>query len=136
MTETIGDAIRKALAPNRRDGPGFIKAMERFNAAMQDIQIDGSLASWLEIRGSEMRGREWGKLVDVVHDQAYARVVGPYSHELEVCPNLTGVDGKLMSSTTRNTLMRLLMRLPQRRMLMGSCVMSRFIDDGRIYADI
>jgi len=83
-----------------------------------------------------MRGREWGKLVDVVHDQAYARVVGPYSHELEVCPNLTGVDGKLMSSTTRNTLMRLLMRLPQRRMLMGSCVMSRFIDDGRIYADI
>jgi len=87
VTETIGDAIRKALAPNRRDGPGFIKAMERFNAAMQDIQNDGSLASWLEIRGREMRGREWGKLVDVVHDQAYARVVGPYSHELEVCPN-------------------------------------------------
>ena len=51
MTETIGDAIRKALAPNRRDGPGFVKAMERFNAAMQDIQNDGSMASWLEIRG-------------------------------------------------------------------------------------
>jgi H3 lysine-79-specific histone-lysine N-methyltransferase len=59
--------------------------MERFNAAMQDIQNGESMAKWLEVRGGEMRGREWGKLVDVVHDQAYARVVGPYSHELEVC---------------------------------------------------
>jgi H3 lysine-79-specific histone-lysine N-methyltransferase len=59
--------------------------MERFNLAMQDIQADGSLEAWLEKRGREMRGREWARLVDVVHDQAYARVVGPYSHELEVC---------------------------------------------------
>jgi H3 lysine-79-specific histone-lysine N-methyltransferase len=58
--------------------------MERFNMAMQDIQSDGSMAKWLEIRGKDVKGREWGKLVDVVHDQAYARVVGPYSHELEV----------------------------------------------------
>ena len=59
--------------------------MERFNSAMQDIQADGTLEKWLELRGKEMRGRECAKLVDVVHDQAYARVVGPYSHELEVC---------------------------------------------------
>jgi H3 lysine-79-specific histone-lysine N-methyltransferase len=58
--------------------------MERFNLAMKDIQDDGSMAAWLETRGKEMKGREWAKLVDVVHDQAYARVVGPYSHELEV----------------------------------------------------
>ena len=70
-----------------------MKAMERFNAAMQDIQNDGTLASWLEIRGKEMRGREWANLVDVVHDQAYARVVGPYSHELEVCLSITEVMG-------------------------------------------
>jgi H3 lysine-79-specific histone-lysine N-methyltransferase len=61
-----------------------MKAMERFNLAMQDIQSDGSMAKWLVARGKEVKGREWGKLVDVVHDQAYARVVGPYSHELEV----------------------------------------------------
>jgi H3 lysine-79-specific histone-lysine N-methyltransferase len=48
--------------------------MERFNMAMQDIQSDGSMAKWLEVRGREVKGREWGKLVDVVHDQAYARV--------------------------------------------------------------
>ena len=59
--------------------------MDRFNSAMQDIQADVTLEKWLELRGKEMRGREWAKLVDVVHDQAYARVVGPYSHELEVC---------------------------------------------------
>jgi H3 lysine-79-specific histone-lysine N-methyltransferase len=91
VTETIGDAIRKALAPNRRDGPGFLKAMERFNTAMQDIQEDGSMAQWLETRGKEVKAREWAKLVDVVHDQAYARVVGPYSNELEV--SVEGCEG-------------------------------------------
>ena len=93
---------------------------------MQDIQNDGSMANWLVIRGREMRGREWGKLVDVVHDQAYARVVGPYSHELEVCPYSTYGDGVLMISTTRNTLMRSPMRLLQRRMRTGNCVMSMY----------
>ena len=62
--------------------------MERFNLAMQDIQSDGSMANWLETRGKEVKGREWAKLVDIVHDQAYARVVGPYSHELEVSHDL------------------------------------------------
>jgi len=65
-----------------------MKAMERFNLAMQDIQSDGSMANWLETRGKEVKGREWAKLVDIVHDQAYARVVGPYSHELEVSHDL------------------------------------------------
>lgn len=83
-TETIGDAIRKALAPNRRDGPGFVRAMERFNIAMQEIQNDGSMAQWLQIRSKEVKAREWAKLVDIVHDQAYSRIIGPYSNELEV----------------------------------------------------
>lgn len=58
--------------------------MERFNTAMEEIQNDGTMAAWLEVRGKEVRAREWAKLVDVVHDQAYSRVVGPYSNELEV----------------------------------------------------
>lgn len=58
--------------------------MERFNVAMKEIQEDGSMAQWLESRGMEVTAREWAKLVDVVHDQAYSRVVGPYSNELEV----------------------------------------------------
>jgi H3 lysine-79-specific histone-lysine N-methyltransferase len=58
--------------------------MERFNIAMQEIQNDGSMAQWLELRGKEVKAREWAKLVDIVHDQAYSRIVGPYSNELEV----------------------------------------------------
>lgn len=81
-TETIADAIRKALAPNRRDGPGLIRAMERFNLAMEDIQKDGTMAKWLASRGPDITQRDWAKLVDVVHDQAYSRVVGSYSKEL------------------------------------------------------
>lgn len=83
-SETIGDALRKALAPNRRDGPGFLRAMERFNTAMEELQKDGSMKTWLRTRGKGMKAREWSILVDTVHDQAYSRVVGPYSNELEV----------------------------------------------------
>ncbi|WVR03485.1 hypothetical protein IAU60_000476 [Kwoniella sp. DSM 27419] len=83
--ETIGDALRKALAPNRRDGPGFLRAMDRFNAAMEDIQKDGSMVAWMKSRASP-KAREWSTLVDFVHDQAYSRVVGPYSNELEHHP--------------------------------------------------
>ncbi|OCF45218.1 histone-lysine N-methyltransferase, H3 lysine-79 specific [Kwoniella heveanensis CBS 569] len=82
-SETIGDALRKALAPNRRDGPGFLKAMKRFNRAMEEIQRDGSLKEWMSTRPG-LRGRDWASLVDFVHDQAYSRCVGPYSNELEV----------------------------------------------------
>jgi hypothetical protein len=35
-------------------------------------------------------------------------------------------EGRLIDSTTRNTLMRLLMRLLQRKMRTGSCVMSMY----------
>ncbi|ORY34276.1 S-adenosyl-L-methionine-dependent methyltransferase [Naematelia encephala] len=83
-TETIGDALRKALAPNRRDGPGLIKAMDRFNAAMVGIQEDGSMDAHLSTK--QLTRAEWSKLVDVVHEQAYSRAVGPYSHELEHHP--------------------------------------------------
>jgi H3 lysine-79-specific histone-lysine N-methyltransferase len=82
--ETIGDAIRRALAPNRRDGLGLVKAIKRLNAALEDIQRDGSLATWLEqYRPSR---REWSELVDMVHDQAYSRVVAPFSDQLEHHP--------------------------------------------------
>ncbi|WVF66181.1 hypothetical protein IAT40_000921 [Kwoniella sp. CBS 6097] len=84
-SETIGDALRKALAPNRRDGPGFLKAMKRFNRAMEEIQRDGSLKEWMKTRPG-LKGREWASLVDFVHDQAYSRCVGPYSNELEHHP--------------------------------------------------
>lgn len=83
--ETIADALRKALAPNRRDGPGFLRAMERFNEALAEIQKDGSMARYLQSRDGP-RKDAWSGIVDFVHDQAYSRVVGPYSNELEVCP--------------------------------------------------
>ncbi|WVQ93805.1 hypothetical protein IAU59_000883 [Kwoniella sp. CBS 9459] len=84
-SETIGDALRKALAPNRRDGPGFMKAMKRYNEAMEEIQRDGSLKEWMKARPA-LEGRDWASLVDFVHDQAYSRCVGPYSNELEHHP--------------------------------------------------
>ena len=82
-TETIGDALRKALAPNRRDGPGFFRAMERFNAAVEDLQADGTLPRWVASR-PPMLAREWSDVVETVHEMAYSRVVGPHSNELEV----------------------------------------------------
>lgn len=84
VSETIGDALRKALAPNRRDGPAFLRAMNRFNEAMADIQADGSLRQHLEGKDASLSRDRWSEIVDVVHEQAYSRVVGPYSHELEV----------------------------------------------------
>ncbi|WVW81966.1 hypothetical protein I302_103969 [Kwoniella bestiolae CBS 10118] len=83
-TETIGDALRKALAPNRRDGPGFMRAMERFNSAMEELQCSGLMKSHMKVK--QMKKKEWSVLVDFVHDSAYSRVVGPYSHELEHHP--------------------------------------------------
>ncbi|RSH85586.1 Nucleosomal histone H3-Lys79 methylase [Saitozyma podzolica] len=83
--ETIADALRKALAPNRRDGPGFLRAMERFNEALAEIQKDGSMARYLRSRDGP-RKDAWSGIVDFVHDQAYSRVVGPYSNELEHHP--------------------------------------------------
>ncbi|WWC85945.1 uncharacterized protein L201_000815 [Kwoniella dendrophila CBS 6074] len=83
-SETIGDALRKSLASNRRDGPGFLRAMERYNRAMQDLQQEGSMKSHL--KGRRMKTREWSQLVDFVHDSAYSRIVGPYSNELEHHP--------------------------------------------------
>ena len=91
VLETIGNALRKAMAPNRRDGPGFLRAMERFNEAMEAIIADGSLSKWMDSR-PRLGKDEWSVLVDGVHDEAYSRVVGPYANELEVsCPTLAHV---------------------------------------------
>lgn len=66
--------------------------MERFNAAMLQIQQDGSLAAWLRVRPPLSR-EEWSRLVDGVHDQAYSRVVGPWANELEAsCTVHRGVE--------------------------------------------
>ncbi|BEJ17151.1 hypothetical protein CspHIS471_0605520 [Cutaneotrichosporon sp. HIS471] len=86
QTETIGDALRRALAPNRRDGPGFIKAMQRFNVALADLQEDGTLAAWLTNPEYRISRSEWSALINVVHDSAYNRVVGPFSDQLERHP--------------------------------------------------
>lgn len=82
--ESIGDAIRRALAPNRRDGPGLVRALERYNAAMEALQRSGEMGAWLDLRSRQMTGREWSEMVERVNEMAYARVVGPYSNELEV----------------------------------------------------
>lgn len=84
--ETIGDALRRALAPNRRDGPGLVKAVKRFNKALAEIQADGTLATYLNSSEYRITRREWSELVDFVHDQAYSRVVGPFSDQLEHHP--------------------------------------------------
>lgn len=84
--DTIGDALRRALAPNRRDGPGLLKAVERLNAALAAIGQDGSMAAWLQSDESRMSKLEWSALVDFVNDQAYSRVVAPYSDQLEHHP--------------------------------------------------
>jgi H3 lysine-79-specific histone-lysine N-methyltransferase len=78
--------LRKALAPNRRDGPALLRAMKRYNQAMADLQADGAMKSWLEQRGGTLSKQDWSKVVEVVHEQAYSRVVGPYSNELEHHP--------------------------------------------------
>ena len=82
-SETIADAVRKSLARNRKDGPAFLRAMNRYNTAMAELIADGSISTWMETR-PKLTGEEWSNLVDKVHEQAYARVVGPYSEQLEV----------------------------------------------------
>lgn len=42
------------------------------------------MVSWLKEKSSRIGQEEWSRIVEVVHDQAYSRVVGPYSNELEV----------------------------------------------------
>jgi H3 lysine-79-specific histone-lysine N-methyltransferase len=80
--ETIGEALRRALAPNRRDGPGFLKAMKRFNVALADLQEEGTLAAWLTSPDYRITRSEWSALINVVHDSAYNRVVAPFVEQL------------------------------------------------------
>jgi H3 lysine-79-specific histone-lysine N-methyltransferase len=84
--DTIGDAIRRALAPNRRDGPGLRKAIARLNYALAEIQRDGTLAAWLTSPEYRISRREWSEVVDMCHDQVYNRVVAPFSDQLEHHP--------------------------------------------------
>jgi len=114
-SETIGDALRKALAPNRRDGPGFLRAMDRYNTAMEEIQADVTLVRWMASRPS-MKAKEWSGLVDAIHDNAYSRIVGRYSYELAVSMILRTILDKLMGwSIRRNFRLRLLQASRRRR---------------------
>ncbi|BEI86380.1 hypothetical protein CcaverHIS002_0606670 [Cutaneotrichosporon cavernicola] len=64
----------------------FIKAMQRFNVALADLQEDGTLAAWLTNPEYRISRSEWSALINVVHDSAYNRVVGPFSDQLEHHP--------------------------------------------------
>ena len=58
--------------------------MARFNEAFEEIQNDGTLKKWMESKSQTLSKKEWSNVVEVVHEQAYSRVVGPYSNDLEV----------------------------------------------------
>lgn len=84
--DTIGDALRRALAPNRRDGPGLVKAIHRLNVALADLQEDGTLAAWLTSPEYRISRGDWSALIDFVHESAYTRVVAPFADQLEHHP--------------------------------------------------
>lgn len=42
------------------------------------------MKKWLEERNGTLDRKTWSEIVETVHEQAYSRVVGPYSNELEV----------------------------------------------------
>lgn len=58
--------------------------MRRFNEAFEEIQNDGTLRKWMESKSRTLSRTEWSSVVEAVHEQAYSRVVGPYSNDLEV----------------------------------------------------
>lgn len=51
---------------------------------MEELQNTGQMDVHLKSYSKEIGSGEWSKLVDVVHEQVYSRVVGPYSNELAV----------------------------------------------------
>lgn len=84
LEETIIRSLHKSI--NRRDGPGFVAAVARFNDAVNSLREGGAIEAHLSAMGwgGKMKMAEWEEMVDFVHDQAYSRVVGPYSNALEV----------------------------------------------------
>ena len=58
---------------------------------MADLQKSGDMERWLDQHAEEIGMEDWSALCERVNEMAYARVVGPYSNELEVsflCSNL------------------------------------------------
>lgn len=51
---------------------------------MADLQRSGEMREWLLEKSAEMGEVAWSQIVEIVHEQAYSRVVGPYSEQLEV----------------------------------------------------
>lgn len=58
---------------------------------MADLQKSGEMRDHLKEK-KRMGKAEWSEMVEIVHEQAYSRVVGPYSDQLEVSGSLVGRD--------------------------------------------
>ncbi len=96
--EPILRSLQRAL--NRRDGPGFVHTIERFNGVMALLRVH-DMRAWLEVQnggGAEGISRaEWEGLVDVLGGQVYQRVVGPQSEGLKgYVPFSDNVYGELL----------------------------------------
>ncbi|KAL7419409.1 Nucleosomal histone H3-Lys79 methylase [Cryptotrichosporon argae] len=77
---TIGEALRRAFAPNRRKGPELVAAIQRYNAAMEELRASDEWRAWLQRK--TLGGKEWEDMVDFVNDSVVARVVSPYVEQL------------------------------------------------------
>jgi hypothetical protein len=51
---------------------------------MAQLQDSGEMDKWLKEHQKDVGEKEWSALCERVNEMAYARVVGPYSKELEV----------------------------------------------------
>lgn len=74
----------------------------------------------MEQKNGTLDRKTWSEIVETVHEQAYSRIVGPYSNELEVSDIWVEEKGDLTSSIIRNILMRWLGLSRRKRMRMGN----------------
>ncbi|WFD29246.1 [histone H3]-lysine(4) N-trimethyltransferase [Malassezia sp. CBS 17886] len=81
--DTQADSILRAFtkARNRRDGPLFVRTLQRFNAQMDTLRADGSLHAQLAAVGSShgVPERVWR----TVQEQVYARSAAPDVEKLK-----------------------------------------------------
>lgn len=95
------DPIVRALhkAYNRKDGPGFVRAVERFNAELAAIRDSGEMEAY--IRSGEAARRikieDWDQMAVAIGEQVYQRVVGPETDSLKLYePFSDNVYGELL----------------------------------------
>jgi H3 lysine-79-specific histone-lysine N-methyltransferase len=88
---------------NRRDGPGFVRAIERFNDTLNMIRSE-TMIEHLQSKVNPdspadlaLSRSEWEGLVAVVGEQVYQRVVGPNTNGLkDYVPFSDNVYGELL----------------------------------------